>query len=463
MKWFFLKNIITVGALFLVTACASNTNDNAVTSQSSDKIFYVFTGTNSSGNTLRELYVIKADNTENKKLTFTDDGYVKTFVGLSQDGFAVYTYDKDSSLYSVPLANPSQATTRKIASGLINPLAITSDNRVLYYIGWDLYSVKADGSEAPKALNPALASHYIGVTSNNMVVYWDDNGLYAVDPAKSRPSITLAASRPSPDVQILGTSVVYSNSGIYKVDTAAATPNPVLLINSVPYKLSAASDGYVFYTSPNLNGNYKLWKINMDGTASVQLTTSTDGDDDFIALTSDNRVIYNKRIAGNNNDVYSVAITGGAETALAADPLKDDDYVGLADGNRIIIQTAVNPTYRTIVSIKSDGTALITLASGTSGNNAGGYAWLVTPDGYVIYEKGLNSITMTSVKADNTARGTFTNVQGKMGTTSANRVVATMFEGNALRLFTVKSNGTEVHPLDTEYTNGADALVAVLP
>jgi len=44
-----------------------------------------------------------------------------------------------------------------------------------------------------------------------------------------------------------------------------------------------------------------------------------------------------------------------------------------------------------------------------------------------------------------------------------NRVVATMFEGNALRLFTVKSDGTEVQPLNTEYANGADSLVLVSP
>lgn len=466
MKWSYLKMIATVCTLCLVAACTGNTNDNTVTGQSNDKIFYEFTGTNSTGSTLRELYVIKADNTENKKLTFTDDGYVKTLVGPSLDGFAVYKYGKDFSLYSVPLANPGPATTKKIASDPaieITPLAITSDSRVLYYIGWDLYSVKADGSEAPKALNPAFASHFIGVTSNNMVVYWDDNGLYAVDPAKLRPSITLAAARPSPDVQILGTSVVYSNSGIYKVDTTATTPNPVLLINADPiYQLSAANGGYVFYTKQTQNGSHKLWKINMDGTGSVQLTTSTDGDDDFIALTSDNRVIYKKRNA-TNNDVYGVAITGGAETVLAADPLKDDDYVGLADGNRIIIQSAVDPTYRTIVSIKSDGTGLITLASGTSGDNVGGYAWLVTSDGYVIYEKGTNSITMTSVKADNTARGTFTNVQGKMGTTSANRVVATMQDGNGFRLFTVKSDGTGPQALNTEYINGVDGLVLVSP
>jgi hypothetical protein len=454
-----------LGAISIVTSCASNANNDTITEQSNDKIIYEYTGTNSTGSTLRELYVIKANNTENKKLTFTDDGFVKTLVGLSHDGFAVYKYGKDFSLYSVPLSNPSSATTKKIASDQtmeITPLAITSDNRVLYYIGWNLYSVKADGSEAPKALNPASASNYVGVTTNNFVVYWDDNGLYAVDPAKSRPSITLSATRPISEVQIFGTLVVYSNSGIYKVDTATTNTYPVLLINEVPYQLLAVKNGYVFYTKLTQNGNHKLWKINIDGTGSLQLTTSTDGDDDFIAFTSDNRVIYKKRNS-TNNDLYSVAITGGSETPLAANPLKDDDYLGVADGNRIIIQTAIDPLYWTIISVKSDGTGLITLASGTSGNNAGGYARLVTPDGWVIYEKGTNSITMTSVKADNTAHGTFTNVQGKMGATSANRVVATMFEGSALRLFTVKSDGTGPQALNTEYTNGVDSLVLVSP
>lgn len=469
-----ILRLIAFCVLLALTAC-SNTDTSAtntgstISELSRDKIFYSIIGTTSSGGgTLRELYVINADNTGKKQLTFTDDGWLKEFVGLSSDGFAVYKNRKDYSLYSVPLSNPSLATTKKIASDPtmdITPLTITSDNRVIYYVGWDLFSVKVDGSEAPKALNPTSnSSAYVGLTSNNLVIYGDNNGLHAIDPGMIRQPITLSASASSTDAQLHGTTVVFYSAdtpGFYKFDTSVPAPQRVLLLAvDQYYSLAKVQAGYVIYTKFTLDGYRKLWKINLDGTGSTQLTTSSSNDDDFIALTSTNKLIYKKQDAFRSV-IYSVDITGGVETPVTGDPLRSVMYSGLTNDNRVILtQYGVDPLYASILSVKGDGTGLITLADGTSGVTAGGRIQLVTPDGWVVYEKGSNSSTMTSVKADNSIRGTFENFQGTMGITSTNRIVAHMLDGNKSRLYTVKGDGTEKLLLDTEFV---DSILLITP
>jgi len=461
-----LKVLLILCTLLLITACEINNNDNAVinpntsiTGLSRDKIFYSSIGMTASGGTLRELYVINADNTEHKQLTFNNNGSPAAFVRLTRDGFVVY--GGGSHLYSVPLANPSISTTKIIASDLIygiNPISVTTDNRVIYYVGWDLYSVKADGSEGPKTLNPGLHSYYVGLTNNNLVVYGDNNGLHAVEPRMSQPAITLSSNASDTDAKIIGNTVVFysaDNPGYYKVDASIPSPQRILLVANAPhYLLNAVNKNHVIYTT----ATGKIWKVNMDGSGSVQLTSTLNDDDTFITLSSDNRVIYQKR-SGADINIYSVAATGGVETLIAANA-STNDYVGVTNDNRVIVQYAVDPLYRTIISVKSDGTGLITLAAGNSGVTAGGYVWLVTPDGWVVYGKGTGSTTMTSVKADNSDRGTFENFQGKMGVTSTNRIVATMLDGNKLRIFSVIGNGSEKLRLDTE---NVESILLITP
>ena len=171
-----LKLLIVM--LFIVSCGPSNNspvpdnNNNQLTpSANADKIFYVINGNSTTGNSLRELYMVYANGTGNTQLTFSDNGDVKDYYGFSSNGYAIY--QSGNNLFSVPIANPGTATTHKITNDPIftmTPYAISIDNRVIYSDGWVLYSVLADGSQSPVDLNSGHNSYFIGLTSNNLVI-----------------------------------------------------------------------------------------------------------------------------------------------------------------------------------------------------------------------------------------------------------------------------------------------------
>jgi hypothetical protein len=440
-----------------------NRNDNnSPPSVNADKVFYVFHGETTTNSTLRELYMVYANGKGNRQLTFSDNGDVKKFFGLSPDGYAVY--QSNNSLYSVLLSNPSQATTYLLTVNpiyIITPHAISDDGWVVYEEGADLYTVRADGTQAPININPGSYAEFIGLTSNNFVIFSDDDGFYAIDPAASTLPIHLSSIRIGSGYAVVtGTKVVYANQGsteIYVLDTVTVKPIQLQLDTGSIVHLHVSGD-YAFYSKRDANSWDNLWRAKLDGTDTMQLTKSPGSDDRFVALDSSGNVIYQKR-SNSQDDLYSISLSGGIEIPLAANIDVDDTFRGLTPGNHVIIETADNKPFRTITSIKSDGTGAITLAAGSAHR-----VEIVTPDGWVVYERFDERNTMTSVKYDNSENGSFTHVQGKMGITSDKRIIANARNSTGdLNMYSILPSGKKSLSISTDNQLGWDELVVVIP
>jgi len=459
-----LFNRLTLLALiiFAASACSSQNDANQTSSGlSKDKIVYEYTGTNSGGNTVRELCMVTADNSISSQISFTNDGAPKTFIGISNDGYIAYMNGRDNSILSVPVSNISAATTKAIVTETeysIDPIKLTQDNRIIYYLGWQLYSVKVDGSEPKVAINGSNNSFYYGTTTNNRIIFSDDNGIYATDTLANN-KIILSNERPRPDVRISGTKIVWTDSqGIYTADVGLLNVSTIKISSDGQIDLSYTDGNKIIYSKRDQAWT-KLFVMNIDGSNNIQLTSLQTGDDTFHSVFN-NIVVFNRN-DGITNAIFSTPVTGGSEVTIMNNPTFGSQIVG-ATMNSLVIEQNDLPLYRSIFTINPDGSSLKTIATGTSGEFAGGLVKLVTPDGMIVYEKGANTTLMTSAKYDNSTRGSFINTQGKMGYTSTNRIISTKEYNGALRFYTVLSDGSEPFLLKSAFNDGINEIKAII-
>ena len=459
MKSLWTKVMVLFFTLSLLAACGGGGDSGGGGDGGgggTDKLFYTVYD-DIAGDS--ELYMIYGDNTGQRQLTFTGDTLSKEFQGLSPDGYVIYLYNKE--LLSVPLASPSAPTNVVIASDpTLQPIfrTITADSRVIYeeLSSGKLNSVKTDGTGlltlgGTSSLDKA---NYVGVTSTNLVVYYDPAALYSINPADTstrRELDTALAGKVVGRFVLSSDRVVYSYStdgvtyDLYKVDALAVTPTPELIDSGEIETRISVSDNYVFYSKVNSGVSYDLYaaQVNPVGTP-VQLTSGAE-DEYFEGFSPDpdNRVIYRKDVGGQD-DLHSVTIDGTDPQLLSADASLDDVLKGITPDNRAVIQAFDTFTIdNTIISIKTDGTSPITLALA---NTNGGNVRLVTPDGWVIYESPyVATTTVASVKADGSSTGSFVDLDygAHLGVTSNNRIVALEYTALEYQLYTVLPSGSD--------------------
>lgn len=484
---YFSKKLLIVSVLFsLLVSCgggggggpAGGGDGTGAPGVATDKIFYLhFPSWSDSTN---DMYMMYGDGSGAQRLTFTNGTAYKNFAGLSSDGYAVYYYNPPSTIYyrlfSVPLDNASESTNKQLESGsggYSRPYAFTSDGRVIYGINEFysdpalLYSVKADASEAPKTLSSSPARYY-GLTDTELVIYGDSTGLYSVNPADPAQKIQISSEINwlIGKAAVTGNTVVYAtSSGLYSADTGT-TAAPDKLDSWLGLTNIKVINGYVFFNCWLSGPGDDLYKVNLDGTDKVTLTSGADNDF-FEAMSPDNKVIY--RSSGNLYSVSLAGVVSGSTTTLAASA-DNDAFKGVTSDNRVIVESGpLTNYYNTISSVRTDGTGLITLAAGTTGTDVGGTVKSVTPDGWVIYSKGNSSVSaLSSVKADNSASGYFYDTYGgkylSTSLTSNNKFVVQTYDQkvSAYKLYVTSPDGSDARWLHTGTAYTMEAAPSVV-
>lgn len=337
-----------------------------------------------------DLFLVKEDGSGTINVTPNTDGFNEEFLGTSSDGRIIFS---------------------RIAVGAVSP-------------SYDIYSVKADGTEPPVALATAPENEeFLAVTSDARVVYAFANNLYSIKADGSETSQLIGGDTGDKSFQALTSDnhVVYSRAVVVGASTV------------VVYDLHAAP---------------------ADGSGSVINLATGPENEIFEGLTADNKIIF-RRISDSNpdtQDLYLKTLDTTLEKALT-DGNNKKSFKGAYD-NWIVYSEeqflAVSPTGQRTYGLGNlyavnRGDLVPTSTKKALADSADDETFEnISSDGYVIFKRvsgtntDLYSVNVSSLSPTPLALATsLTADESLLGITTDQRLVFEVDEGGYTDLWTV--------------------------
>jgi hypothetical protein len=365
---------------------------------------------------------------------------------------------------AVPIANAAAETTVVLAAAGLNakPVAVSSDDRVVFQVVDGLRSVRADGTEPRTLATTAVTFH--ASTKDDRIIFSDLYALYAMQANANGPSeaVKIAESMNAAynyGVSISDQIVAFAKADVLGiVDLSVSPPKRTVLASGGFFQTPSLRDSYVFYGwRPDEGHNVDLYVIRSDGTGKVQLTRDDgpgESGEGFCGLTADGRVIYER--VGSGFDVHSVKLDGTDHIQLGLDPasfiaLTANEYVVYNDGS------VYNGPIR---SVRADGSDSRFLGDGG--------VLAVTDTGYVAIKPASVLAQSASVSVVGGGQVELENFfQDKIGVTSNGRfILGGIPSGGGVQLYSISPYGAARSWLPTTRPGspaGFDEFIRVVP
>lgn len=150
------------------------------------------------------------------------------------------------------------------------------------------------------------------------------------------------------------------------------------------YWSQISPDGnYFYFHSDRSNGIYEIYRCNIDGTNTIKLSSSDDGDY-YPAISPDgNKIVFQRGAYGASAEIYIMDSDGSNLTQLTSNGVHDGFPNFSPDGNTIVFEAWDGSNYPEVFKMKPDGTERIQLT-----NKDGAYwqsAPIYNPSGTKIY------------------------------------------------------------------------------
>lgn len=220
----------------------------------------------------------------------------------------------------------------------------------------DVKKVNAENNKidtTPGNLSGNLLNEGIIAEKNNWIYYNNSDGLYKM---KSDGSAVANISSDNANyINIIGDYIYYINisngNSIYKIKTDGTSKNKILSSSSKSINIIG---NWIYYCKSTENGlNFRLYKINLDGTNDTKISNDSIVGGDFTIV---NNLIYYKINSDNGGEtLYSVKLDGSDKRKIC-DNVKEFNVVG----NYIYYY---NPTNNAgLYKMKTDGNNKIKLS-----------------------------------------------------------------------------------------------------
>lgn len=404
------------------------------------------------------LYVLEPGASAPVQLTFFAENVENRFFAFTRGGWAIYQHG--SAIMAVPIQGASPATTITLADAALSaaPVAVSSDDRVVFQVANGLRSVRVDGSELKTLATTVVAFH--GLTTDDRVIFSDLHVLYAIPAGAGAPSEAIEIDESANasyrhEVVVAGQFVVFAKADVLgTVDLSVAPPNRVPIASGGLFEAPTLRGAAIFYNwRVDVSHELDLWVIQRDGSGKLQLTDDVNPIERFRGVTTDGRVIYER--TGSGDELFSVKLDGSGRIQIAATPAS---FAALAAGDHAVYQDG--GISGPIHSVRADGSNARLLGNGEIA--------ATTEAGYVIIKSGSSSTQSTSVSVVSGEAVKLENVfQNQAGVTSNGRLIlGGLPAGGGVQLYSVSPSGGSRSWLPTskpEAPGGFDTLVRVVP
>ena len=247
--------------------------------------------------------------------------------------------------------------------------------------GWELYTVKTDGSAGPVKLFelttadsrwPAWAPTLTKIAFSTNKDGNDE--IYLVDDIGGINSLVNltndAASDRFPTWSPDGNSIIFTsnrdgNDEIYMMNPDGTNQTRITFTPEDEQFPAVSPDGIKIAFQSNKNGNWDIYTIDINGQNVTQLTNGP-GANSYPSYSPDASMITFSSDRNGDSDIYMMNANGGEQTPISDNPKDDMAPKWSPDGEYIVFHTTIEG-YQPISKIKPDGTGWKNLAG------AGGY------------------------------------------------------------------------------------------
>jgi len=213
-------------------------------------------------------------------------------------------------------------------------------------------------------------------------------GVYVIDTNGTNKRIVLSGYEENPDWSPDGVWIVFSNTGqIYKIKISGDSLTQ-LTSDGNNYFPTWSNDGvWIAYDSDIGHGSgddfYSIWKMRIDGSNKIRLTTDTTSETREPNWAS-NKIVY---IRYNfYPQIYIMDTNGSANTSVTNNPLLKDLPNLSSDGTKITFTVSIQGPQFQIWTVNKDGSNLKLLTTYSAWCRLQGYAPSWSPDGnYIVY------------------------------------------------------------------------------
>jgi hypothetical protein len=403
------------------------------------------------------LYVLSPKHKDPIQLTFFPENVENRFFTFTPGGWAIYQHG--DAIMAVPVANAAPETTVVLADAALypKPLAVSSDDRVVFEVANGLRTARADGTETRVLATTAVKFH--GITPDDRIIFSDLYVLYAIPASASTPSeaVKLDESKNAAyehHVSMSGQAVAFAKADVLGlVDLSVDPPSRTVLASGGLFSSPTLRDQWVFYNwRPDESHWLDLWVIRHDGTGEVPLAAEDGPGEFFRALTADGRVIYERVVI--QSDLHSVKLDGTDHVQIAPMPA---DFVAMTAGDHVVYND--DGLSGVIHSARTDGSDVRLLGTGEVS--------AVTDSGHVVIKPRQFLAQTVSVSVLSGAQVNLENLfQNKVGVTSNGRLILGGFPSDGgVQLYSISPSGSTRSWLPTrsaESPGGFDSFVRVV-
>lgn len=338
----------------------------------------------------RDLYSVATDGTGRCAIATTQED--ETFLAIAPDDRVIFGRCAGNSC-SLHVGDCSTSVRLSDTVNLDELVGVTSSGRVAYTVRDDsinasrLYTVNADGSDR-RELGLVDANTWAVPMIHSDSLIWGQSGRVVVASAQGGTATVLADTGTAAYhravtadgrliYQVGGANRVTETNDVYSVRLDGTDRRLLAGTEVIEFFQRLTPSGralYQRYASPGTSGPYELRSVRADGSGDVSIGSTT-GVSAAEAVMPNGQVVYVHHEATGQHDHYAVNDDGGANRFL----LSGGKYNAATSNDRVVFTTPcanpriVDPPVRTacsnawgdVISVRSDGTGVVSLASGS--------------------------------------------------------------------------------------------------
>lgn len=302
----------------------------------------------------KDIYTVNADGSQLIPLTDTPL-YDESFEAVAADGSLIFkridTQTNNADIYRIDLDGTNELPLA-VSSSFEDFLGVTSDNRVVYRRDKtpgdeDIYSVSTQGTDLIALTDSTDRETFSHITRDGNVLFTRGFHLFSVSShggVETRLDAFVSNRLADFRYELESGQIVFtrrpsasSDRDLYIVDPDGN--NEITLANvadDVEQFVGVSSNGRIIFSYMDaVSLETDLYAINPDGTGLVNLTNTPGVSEMFSLSGPDGQIIFHRTIGGQN-DLIAVDDEGLTETVLANTVL-DENFRALTNNGRVIM------------------------------------------------------------------------------------------------------------------------------